>query len=130
VGHLGWELLLDGALLGQSHAAEAFDEALAVAPPSAEVFAHGDGERWLVLVEHLATSRWWLRYDDPEVVAETLRRRVDDRPRLPFQPDSMPTVARIFAAAQGSVNAASGAVIDRVVLGAVGPLGAARQVNR
>lgn len=119
VGHLGWELLLDGALLGWSHAAEVFAGALAEAPSAGVAFAPGgDRERWRALVDYLATSRWWLRYDDPEVVAEALHRRAGGRPRLAFRPAAMPAVARVLVAAQGSVATASVAVVDRVVVAA------------
>ncbi|MGH9090464.1 MAG: hypothetical protein ACRDZR_03645 [Acidimicrobiales bacterium] len=117
VGHLGWELLLDGELLHRSDAAAVFGTALASAPSATAAFAPGDRGRWLQLVEHLDRSRWWCRYHDPEVVAEALRRRTASRPRLAFGPTEVPAVARMLAEAQGSVAAASGLVVDRVVAG-------------
>jgi hypothetical protein len=114
VGHAGWELLLDGELLCRTDVADIFVAALAAAPSASAVFASDDRRRWLGLVDHLATVQWWRRYDDPQVVATALQRRVRPRPRLAFGPDEVPTVAGVLAGEAAEVAAAGGPIVDRV----------------
>ncbi len=123
VGHVGWELLLDGELLSRTDVAADFATALAAAPPAAGVFAPGDRGRWLGLVDHLATTEWWRRYHDPAVVAAALHRRLRRRRRLAFGPDDVPTVTGVLAAELACVATEAGPVVDRVV-DAVGGNGA------
>jgi acyl carrier protein phosphodiesterase len=115
VGHAGWELLLDGQLADRTQVLDAFSSALAAAPSAAGAFAPGDRPRWEALADHLATARWWRHYDDPQVVAEALHRRVRDRPRLAFGSDEVPVVVEVLGAELAEVAAVAGAVLDRVV---------------
>lgn len=115
VGHAGWELLLDGQLLGHSEAVQAFSAALVAAPSAAKAFAPADRPRWLSFADHLAAAQWWRRYDDPSAVAEALQRRVRHRPRLAFGTGDVPLVAGVLAGELAGVAAAAGPVLDRVV---------------
>lgn len=115
IGHAGWELLLDGALLGHSEAAGVFVAALACAPAVAGALPPAGRARWHGLVHHLAAAQWWRRYDEPDVVAEALRRRLQARPRLAFGPATVPAAALVLAGAAGAVDAAAEPTVDRVV---------------
>lgn len=115
VGHAGWELLLDGQLLGRTEAADVFAVALAAAPSAAAVFAPDDRARWVGLVEHLAAAQWWRRYDDPFVVAEALHRRMRARPRLAFGQRDVPTVAAVLASSKPKVERVAKELVNRVV---------------
>ncbi|HUA96453.1 MAG TPA: hypothetical protein VMB82_13125 [Acidimicrobiales bacterium] len=115
VGHAGWELLLDGQLPDRTRALEAFSGALAAAPVAAGAFAPSDRPRWEALANHVATTRWWHHYDDPQVVAEALHRRVRDRARLAFGSDDVPMVAEVLASELAEVAAVAGPVVDRLV---------------
>lgn len=115
VGHLGWELLLDGTLLSFTDAAMAFEAALSGAPSATVAFTGSDSERWLALVQHLDANRWWLRYHDPEVVAEALHRRVRDRPRLAIHEPQVPMVARLLAGSLDTVDRSATKLVDSVV---------------
>lgn len=114
VGHAGWELLLDGALLGRSEAAGVFARGLAAGAGIAGAFGDGSG-RWLGLLARLEHDRWWRRYDDDAVVASALWRRLRTRRRLAFDEAALPSVAAVLGAARASVAATAGAVVDRAV---------------
>jgi acyl carrier protein phosphodiesterase len=115
VGHAGWELLLDGQLVDRTRALEAFSAALAAAPSAAGAFAPSDQLRWEALADHMVTTQWWRHYDDPQVVAEALHRRVRDRPRLAFDSGDVPAVAEVLGGELAKVAAVAGLVVDRVV---------------
>ena len=96
IGHIGWELLLDGTLLG-SATETAFWRALDVAPQHADVVVPGDRERWDRFLDRLSvTPRPELRYDDPEWVAERLYLMLSGRPHLSFPLASVPAVTWVL----------------------------------
>ena len=110
VGHLGWELLLDGTLVDTS-TERAFRSALAVATPTA--IAPEDHERWRVFL-----ARWHerpeprLHYDDPEWVAERLMYALGSRPRLAFGPEDLATVTEVLEEHADEVVGAAPATLD------------------
>ncbi|HEX3947013.1 MAG TPA: hypothetical protein VHW47_04885, partial [Acidimicrobiales bacterium] len=76
VGHAGWELLLDGALLGVPELVDRFLAATDCADTVVPTLDPADRASWAGLVASLRTDRWWLRYDEPALVAESLFRMV------------------------------------------------------
>jgi hypothetical protein len=92
VGHVGWELLLDGTLVG-SPAEAAFHAALDRADQAAAALDQPD--RWARLLTYRPQLRR-LRYDDPAWVAERLERIFHDRPLLRFEPAQLPIVAEVL----------------------------------
>ncbi|HEX8803796.1 MAG TPA: hypothetical protein VF743_06375, partial [Acidimicrobiales bacterium] len=107
VGHVGWELLLDGTLVGGPD-----DEALSAALGRAEVALDALDEpgrrRWRRLLAHRPLR---LRYDDPWWIAERLVAILGDRPRLRVPPDRLPTVGRALERHAAAVAAAAAAVL-------------------
>ncbi len=114
VGHVGWELLLDGALLDRPAVVEGFLAAIAGAGDVEPALAPVDRERWSALVDSVRTDQWWRRYDEPTFVAERLCGMVRRRPRLAFDADDVPLVAERLAAAQPAVAGGADATIDAV----------------
>jgi hypothetical protein len=94
VGHAGWELLLDGTLVG-SAAEEAYWRALDVGETVLDAVAEPDRRRWLAFCAH-RHQRPALRYDDPAWVAERLHSVLARRPRLRFGRERLPAVTRIL----------------------------------
>lgn len=107
VGHVGWELLLDGTLVGSS-AEAAFHAALDRAEQAASAF--DQPERWARLLTYRPQLRQ-LRYDDPTWVAERLERIFHDRPLLRFEPTQLPAVAEVLADQAPTIAAAAGPVL-------------------
>lgn len=93
VGHAGWELLLDGTLVG-SPADDGFRAALVHAGRPGP---HGR-----------------LRYDDPAWVAERLFALLDGRPRLRFARADLPTVAAVLGRHAPAVREAAPDLLRRV----------------
>jgi acyl carrier protein phosphodiesterase len=116
VGHVGWELLLDGtpAVAG---AAGRFEAALGESASVVPAFAPGDAQSWLRLADRLAADRFWTRYDDPEVVARRLFGLLGRRPRLAFGRDALGAAASVMAASRPMVLAGADSVVERVVQG-------------
>jgi len=107
VGHVGWELLLDGTLIGTStHAVyrTALDRAEGAAP------AISDPTRWSWLLRH-RDQLGWPRYDDPAWIAERLHRILDGRRLLRFDAPHVPVVARVLEDHAAAVAAAAGEVL-------------------
>lgn len=107
VGHVGWELLLDGTLVG-TPAEAAFHQALDRADASAPALDHP--ERWARLLTYRPQLHQ-LRYDDPVWVAERLERIFHDRPLLRFEPDQLPLVAEVLTDQAPAVAASAGPVL-------------------
>ena len=111
VGHVGWELLLDGTLLG-TPAEDAYREALAAAgrPAVADGVRAEDRERWALFL-----TRWWpdavLAYDDPATVAERLWHILGRRPRLALEVGHVATVATVLERHVGVVRASGPALL-------------------
>jgi acyl carrier protein phosphodiesterase len=114
VGHAGYELLLDGCLLGRVGVVDEFTELLALAPDVAEAIAPGDPARWRVLFSTMRDDRWWLGYADPDLVARALYRRLRGRTRLCFAEDALPAVGAVLATARLSVADATDRVVETV----------------
>ena len=116
VGHVGWELLLDGTLL-RTPTDEAFAAALARVDEATPVVADRDRARWDAFLASWERDRppdrphppHRLRYDDPGWVAERLVAILAPRPRLALPADRVPVVrdtlerhlAAVVAAAPG-----------------------------
>jgi hypothetical protein len=111
VGHIGWELLLDGTLLG-SPAETAFWRALDVAPQCTDAVVAGDRDRWERFVDRLSVRpRPELHYDDPEWVAERLYLMLSNRPHLCFPLASVPAVTWVLEEQLPAVAAAASTVL-------------------
>lgn len=111
VGHIGWELLLDGTLLA-TPTETAFWRALDVAHRRPDVVVPGDHERWSRFVDRwFTTPRPDLRYDDPEWVAERLYLMLSHRPHLRFPLAQVPAVAWVLDECRPAVAAAAGDVL-------------------
>jgi hypothetical protein len=108
VGHIGWELMLDGTLLGTpAHAA--FLDALDVGEQVLEALDADDQARWSRLLEW--RGRAGPRYDDPAWIADRLVVILAASPRLRFGPEHVPVVADVLAAHQAGVEEAAPAVV-------------------
>ena len=114
IGHVGWELMLDGTLVG-SAAEEAYWRALEVAPAALEAVTPAGRERWAHFLGRWDLSpRPQLRYDDPGWVADRLYAMLSDRPYLHFRAEHVPAVAQVLADEQPAVVAAADAVLARL----------------
>ena len=95
LAHAGWELLLDGTLVG-SPAEEAYWRALDVGETVLDAVAEDWARRrWLAFCAY-RHGRPALRYDDPAWVAERLHSLLARRPRLRFGRERLPAVAEIL----------------------------------
>lgn len=112
IGHAGWELLLDGALVG-GDAESAYRAALAEGAAAVDAVQPGDRARWLAFV-----ARWSdapaLRYDQPAWVAERLFRMLGHRPRLRLPVEQVPAVVDALERHAAGVRSAAPAVLDAV----------------
>ncbi|HZA76032.1 MAG TPA: hypothetical protein VE623_06525 [Acidimicrobiales bacterium] len=94
LGHAGWELLLDGALVG-SAAETAYWRALGAGDSVIDAIAEPDRRRWLHFLGYRDRPPP-LRYDDPTWVAERMHALLARRPRLGFPRHQLPDVARVL----------------------------------
>jgi hypothetical protein len=94
VGHAGWELLLDGTLVG-SPAESGYWRALGLGEQALDGISESDRPRWISFLEH-RDRRPALRYDDPLWVAERLYSMLARRPRLRFPSEQVPAVAQVL----------------------------------
>jgi hypothetical protein len=96
VAHAGWELLLDGTLLG-SDAEAAYWRSLEHTDGALHAVRARDRDRWLALVpSRTRRPRPALRYDDPAWVAERLHALLAHRPRLGFRRDQIVAVSEVL----------------------------------
>jgi len=115
IGHIGWELLLDGTLVG-SRTESAFHYALIEGERALPAIVAGDQARW-----HGFLDRWRgltdarLRYDEPTWVAERLYLMLQPRPRLAFPEEAVPDVAKVLEHHASAVADAAGDVLDAMV---------------
>jgi hypothetical protein len=117
VGHAGWELLLDGTLVG-TDVEEAFRAGVRDAGERVAVaLAPDDRARWTAFLAR-ARGGGRLRYDEPRWVAERLYAMLAPRPRLRLPDDQVATVAGALAAQAGAVVAAAPAVLRDTALAA------------
>jgi hypothetical protein len=95
VGHVGWELLLDG-LLVRTPAEDAFRRALGLADSVIGAVRPEDRPRWQAFLAHRRPAPA-LRYDDPEWVADRLVGMLAGSTRLRLPADDAPAVAAVLA---------------------------------
>jgi hypothetical protein len=115
IGHAGWELLLDGTLVG-SPAEAAYWRALDVGELALNAIAEPDRGRWLGFLSY-RRRRPQLRYDDPAWVAERLHHLLARRPRLRFPREELPAVANVLGAHAAEVAAVGAGVLTAVTDG-------------
>lgn len=115
IGHIGWELLLDGTLVG-SRAESAFHYALVEGDRALVAIVEGDRDRWSAFLDRwkaLTDAR--LRYDEPVWVAERLHLMLRSRPRLAFAESALPAVAAVLERHAGEVAGVAAEVLDAMV---------------
>jgi hypothetical protein len=110
VGHAGWELLLDGTLVG-SPAETAYWRALDVGEGALDAIGEPGRDRWVGFLGYRRRGPGTLRYDDPPWVAERLHDLLAPRPRLRFSRQALPTVADVLGAHAAPVAAVAPAVL-------------------
>ena len=115
VGHAGWELLLDGTLVG-SPAEAAYWRALEVGELASDAITRSDLRRWQGFLAY-GRRRPRLRYDDPPWVAERLHDLLSRRPRLRFPRELLPAVADVLGAHAGGVAAVAPGVLTTITAG-------------
>lgn len=121
VGHAGWELLLDGTLVG-TEVERAFHGAVLMAGEQAGgALAPGDRARWAAFLAR-ARGGGRLRYDEPRWVADRLHAMLARRPRLRLPEHQVAAVADALAAAAAGVVAAAPAVLGDTALAAAPPV--------
>jgi hypothetical protein len=113
VGHAGWELLLDGLLVGDRAVTDAFAGAAEVLQAAAVATA-GPTDRLEWLAARQRASPIWSAYAEPEQIAERLHRQLAARPRLALVPSELSTVAEELAATREEVLADGPAVLRDV----------------
>jgi hypothetical protein len=108
ISHAGWEMLLDGTLVG-SPAEAAYRRALGAGDIVLDAVAEPDRPRWLGFVRRAAASgpQLRLRYEDPTWVAERLHDLLNRRPRLRFPAHRRSAVARALGHHAGPVATAA-----------------------
>jgi hypothetical protein len=120
IGHIGWELLLDGTLVA-TPVESAFQHAMVESDLALRAITTADHPRWRGFVarwKNLADPR--LRYDEPGWVAERLHLMLRSRPRLAFPEDVVPAVTDVLAEHVGPVRAAAPDVLDAMVAASTG----------
>lgn len=111
IGHAGWELLLDGTLVGT--AAEAgHRRGIAVGAAALDALRPEDRKRWAALLARGAPPT--LRYDDPSWVAERLVAMLARRPRLAIPADRIHLLDDILASHVASVRSVAADVLSDV----------------
>lgn len=121
VGHAGWELLLDGTLVG-TDVEVAFRGALVAGEQVGPLLAPDDRPRWARFLARVRSSPG-LRYDDPHWVAARLHGMLAHRPRLRLPDHQVATVAGALDAAAGGVADVAALLLDDTA-GATGrPIG-------
>jgi acyl carrier protein phosphodiesterase len=109
IGHAGWELLLDGTLVGTG-VETAFRRSLEAGERAGAAMSPAEAERWDAFLARVRRVGW-LRYDDPRWVADRLHAMLDRRPRLRLPGAEVPTVAEVLDAHVEVVAARSAAVL-------------------
>jgi hypothetical protein len=120
IGHIGWELLLDGTLVG-SRTETAFQYALVEGEQALAAIMTADQDRWRAFLDRwraLADGR--LRYDEPHWVAERLYLMLRSRPRLAFPEPNVPAVADVLGRHAPVVAGAAAEVLDAMVAATTG----------
>jgi hypothetical protein len=116
IGHIGWELLLDGTLVG-SRTESAFHYALIEGDRALAAIVTGDQPRWRAFLERwrsMTDAR--LRYDEPGWVAERLYLMLRSRPRLAFPEPAVPGVAEVLDRHAAAVAGVAAEVLDAMIV--------------
>jgi hypothetical protein len=96
VAHVGYELLLDGTLVGTA-TERAYRRALTIGTTATDVIAPSHRARWSAFVDGVSGHvHRRLGYDDVEWVADRLVAILRHRPRLRLDPAKVPAVARVL----------------------------------
>jgi hypothetical protein len=96
IGHIGWELLLDGTLVGSS-TESAFHYALIEGERALPVIVSSDQPQWQAFLDRWkAMTDARLRYDEPHWVAERLYLMLRARPRLAFPESAVPAISEVL----------------------------------
>lgn len=108
VGHLGVELLIDGALAAQGHSQTEYFAALGVlddedAGPAP--WATSTTEALRRLCARLRSAPLPAAYANPELVSLQLQRILQPRQRLRFSPEQQPLVLKVLSQRQASLDA-------------------------
>lgn len=112
IGHAGWELLLDGTLVGGPTEA-AHRAGLGRAELVLPALLPGHRDRWRALIAEGPPPR--LRYDEPAWVVDRLFAMLARRPRLSFDEALKPDVVEVVAAHQEQVRAVAGPIVRDLV---------------
>ncbi|MGH9111427.1 MAG: hypothetical protein ACRDZN_03880 [Acidimicrobiales bacterium] len=115
VGHAGWELLLDGTLVG-SPAESEYWRSLGAGEQALDAISEPDRPRWISFLDH-RDRRPALRYDDPLWVAERLYSMLARRPRLRLPWEQVPAVAQVLESHAGPVAAVAAEVVGTTAAG-------------
>jgi hypothetical protein len=111
IGHAGWELLLDGTLVGTATEG-AYREALTRAGDVTASMAPADRRRWEAVLGGGAPPR--LRYDEPAWVTDRLVTMLARRPRLAVPAGAAPVVTAALAAHVDAVVAVAASLLGDV----------------
>ena len=115
IGHIGWELLLDGTLVG-TRTETAFQYALIEGEQALPAIVTADKDRWQAFLGRwraLADGR--LRYDEPFWVAERLYLMLRSRPRLAFPEPALAGVAGVLEQHAPVVAGAAAEMLEAMV---------------
>jgi hypothetical protein len=110
IGHVAWELLLDGTLL-DSPARPAYARALELGDDVDTALRDGHRPRWARLLAHRRELPH-LPYDDPRWVAERLVSILEPRPALRVPAEQVPVVAAVLMGHAEGIVAAAPAVLS------------------
>jgi hypothetical protein len=110
IGHVGWELLLDGTLLG-SPARAAYARALERGDGVGAAVREAHRPRWTRLLASRDRLPH-LPYDDPGWVAERLVSILEPRPSLRVPVEQVPVVAEVLTRHAGGVVGAAPQVLS------------------
>lgn len=114
IGHIGWELLLDGHVLRLTEADRVFRECVQHSSVVKSGLNENDLDDWESFLRSLE-SEWWLGYRDPNFVAMRLHSILGQKPRLAFSDDQIAVVAEVLAAHSRRIESRALDVISLVV---------------
>lgn len=120
VAHVGYELVLDGTLVGTA-TEDAYRRAVADADMTTAAIAPGHRARWAGFVERInAHGRVAIRYDDVDWVAHRLVAILANRPRLRLDVAHVPAVARVLDRHVDAIRGHAPDVLTRTFVPRVG----------
>lgn len=119
LSHAGWELLLDGTLVG-GPAEDAYRSALDTGEDVTAALAPEHRRGWEQLLARRPPPP--LRYDDPAWVTDRLFAMLSRRPRLRFDEAVKPSLAAVLRARQEDVAGCSATVLHDVAARSAAPV--------